>query len=171
MALFQVLSRNLLLGTSENHGIPQDRLSPDRHVNPEPCRYELSVLSTGRRRSVSSYKCCNLLLIAFTAINESRLWCHTWREEYIHKDLDAKPKGKDRLGCLNIEREDIEMDVRGICQDTNGLNWIIIGFRVHLLWWQVRWFVFNNRQYFRNYVNILGLLTSGVARFSGDRDQ
>jgi len=31
-----LLLRNLLVGTSENHETPRDKLSPDQDVNPEP---------------------------------------------------------------------------------------------------------------------------------------
>lgn len=44
----------------------------------------------------------------------------------MHEDLDVKSKGKDRFGCLNIESNDIDTDVREMCRDTNGLNWLII---------------------------------------------
>ena len=44
----------------------------------------------------------------------------------MHADLGVRSKGKDRFGCLNIKRNDIDTDVREMCRDTNGLNWLII---------------------------------------------
>jgi hypothetical protein len=72
----------------------------------------------------------------------------------MHADLDVKLKGKDRFGCLNIESKDIDItDIRKMCRDTNGLNWLIIdsvfiycdvGTMLHV----------QCSQYFRNYLNI-----------------
>jgi hypothetical protein len=51
---FNILSRNLLEGTKENHeNLSEDSRFPGRDLNPIPPEYEVGVLTTRPRRSVT----------------------------------------------------------------------------------------------------------------------